>query len=350
MADVNSPAVIRKTSKPTPAERLRAEKRQNAVGAVQRGEAVTVVARVCQIPLRTLFLWLARYRQGGWDALKEGKRSGRPTKLSPESIQWLYQAITLGDPRQHQFEFCLWTLQIIRQLLRREFQVALSKSAVSRLLAQLGLSPQRPLYKSYKQDPKKMKRYLDKTFPALREQARRTGAVIFFVDEAAVRSDSHRGTTWGKLGETPVVRDSGDRFSVRLISAVSPRGDMRFAAFEGQMTGARFVGFLKKLRADVERPLIIIADNASYHKGKVVDHYCRQTQGAVHIANLPPYAPELNPDEQVWNHAKARLSKLAVTSRTAMKKAVTNILRSIQATDSLILSFFQMCHTKYAAR
>lgn len=59
-----------------------------------------------------------------------------PPKLSPASIQWLYQAITLGDPRQHQFEFCLWTLQIIRQLLRREFQVALSKSAVSRLLAQ----------------------------------------------------------------------------------------------------------------------------------------------------------------------------------------------------------------------
>lgn len=341
--------MVMKTSQATTVEQLRAQKRQNAVAAVQRGEAVTVVARVCQIPLRTLFLWLARYRQGGWHALLERKRSGRPPKLSPASIQWLYQAITLGDPRQHQCEFCLWTLQMIRQLLRREFQVALSKSAVSRLLAQLGLSPQRPLYKSYKQDPKKMKRYLDKTFPKLRAQARRTGAVIFFVDEAAVRSDSHRGTTWGKLGETPVVRDSGDRFSVRLISAVSPRGDMRFAAFEGRMTGARFVGFLKKLRTDVARPLIIIADNASYHKGQVVDRHCRQTQGAVHLANLPPYAPELNPDEQVWNHAKARLAKLAVTSRLAMKKTVTNILRSIQATISLILSFFQMCHTKYAA-
>ena len=336
-------------SRSTTVEQQRTAKRQKAVAAVQRGEAVTVVARVCQIPLRTLFLWLARYRQGGWDALKEGQRSGRPTKLSPAAIQWLDQAITLGDPRQHQFEFCLWTLQIIRQLLRREFQVALSKSAVSRLLAQLGLSPQRPLYKSYKQDPKKMKRYLDKTFPKLREQARRTGAVIFFVDEAAVRSDSHRGTTWSKLGETPVVRDSGDRFSVRLISAVSPRGDMRFAAFEGQMTGARFVGFLQKLRADVARPLIVIADNASYHKGRVVEHYVRQTQGAVHVANLPPYAPELNPDEQVWNHAKARLAKLAVTHRSEMKKTVTNILRSIQATVPLILSFFQMCHTKYAA-
>ena len=339
----------RKAAEPTATEKVRAEKRQAAVAAVQRGEAVTVVARVCQIPLRTLFVWLARYRQGGWHALKEGKRSGRPAKLTPAALQWLYHAITLGDPRQHQFEFCLWTLQIIRQMLRREFQVELSKSAVSRLLAQLGLSPQRPLYKSYKQDPKKMKRYLDRTFPKLRAEARRTGAVIFFVDEAAVRSDSHRGTTWSKLGETPVVRDSGDRFSVRLISAVSPRGDMKFAAFEGRMTGLRFIGFLKKLRADVGRPVIVIADNASYHKGKVVSLYCRQTKGEVRVENLPPYSPELNPDEQVWNHAKARLSKLAVTSRNEMKTTVRNILRSIQASVSLILSFFQMSQTKYAA-
>ena len=147
----------------------------------------------------------------------------------------------MGNPLQYQFEFCLWTLAIIRQMLRREHGIVLSKSAVSRLLGHLGLSPQRPIYRSYKQRPRELKRFLKETFPGLQELARRTGAVIFFVDEASVRSDAHRGTTWGKIGETPVVQDSGDRFSLRLISAVSPRGDMRFAAFEGSMTGARCV-------------------------------------------------------------------------------------------------------------
>ena len=255
----------------------------------------------------------------------------------------------MGDPRQYHFEFCLWTLQIIRQMLRREHGIQLSKSAVSRLLAQLGLSPQRPLYKSYKQDPQKMKRYLQRTFPGLREEARRIGAVIFFVDEAAVRSDSHRGTTWGRVGETPVVRDSGDRFGIRLISAVSQRGDMKFAAFEGRMTGVRFVAFLKRLRSDVGRPIIVIADNASYHTGKAVQDYCADSAGEVTVANLPAYAPELNPDEQVWNHAKARLAKLAITTRREMSLAVRRILRSIQASTALIRSFFQLKDTKYAA-
>jgi transposase len=341
--------LLNKAKKPTSKETSRTEKRRTVIEAIQRGEPVTVVARVHGLPLRTVFLWLAKYRQGGWHALTEGKRSGRPAKVSGPILAWLYKAITLGDPRQYHFEFCLWTLQIIRQMLRQEHGIQLSKSAVSRLLAQLGLSPQRPLYKSYKQDPKKIQRYLQRTFPGLREEARRVGAVIYFVDEASVRSDSHRGTTWGKLGETPVVRDSGDRFGIRLISAVSPRGDMKFAAFEGRMTGARFVAFLKKLRADAGRPIIVIADNASYHTGKVVQAYCKESAGEVTVANLPAYAPELNPDEQVWNHAKGRLAKLAITTRGEMSSAVRNILRSIQATIALVLSFFQLKDTKYAA-
>ena len=341
-------AMKKKKKAPTAKEQRRYEKRRAVVEAVQRGDPVSVVARVCGVAVRSIFDWLAWYRQGGWQALKEGRRSGRPRKVSGEVMQWLYRAITMGNPLQYQFEFCLWTLPIIRQMLRREHGIELSKSAVSRLLAQLGLSPQRPIYRSYKQRPRELRRFLKETFPGLQELARRTGAVIFFVDEASVRSDAHRGTTWGKIGETPVVQDSGDRFSLRLISAVTLRGDMRFAAFEGSMTGARFVEFIEKLRKDVQRPLIIIADNASYHRSQPLKEYVAKSQGQVVVENLPRYAPELNPDEQVWNHAKARLGKLFVTTKKEMKQAVMNIMRSIQRSCDLIQSFFQLPDTKYA--
>jgi len=333
----------------TPKEQGRYEKRRAVVEAVQRGEAVEVVARVFGVAVRSVFDWLAWYRQGGWQALKEGPRSGRPRKLSGEVMRWLYRAITLGNPLQYQFEFCLWTLGIVRQMLRREHGIELSKSAVSRLLRQMGLSPQRPLYRSYKQKPRELRRFLKETFPGLQALARRTGAVIFFVDEASVRSDAHRGTTWGKIGETPIVRDSGDRFSLRLMSAVSPRGDLRFATFEGAMTGARFVEFIGNLRKDVRRPLIIIADNASYHRSQPVKAYVAGSQGQVVVENLPRYAPELNPDEQVWNHAKSRLGRLFVSSKQEMKCAVLNIMRSIQRSTDLIQSFFQLPDTRYAA-
>ena len=290
------------------------EKRTNAVEAVQRGEPVHLVARTHNVPLRTMFGWLARYRSGGWHALKEGKRSGRPRKVSGEVMQWLYQAITLGDPRQFQLPFCLWTLGIIRLILKKEKGVELSKSAVCRLLQQMGLTPQRPIYRSYKQDPKELEKYLKRTFPQLKRLAKRLGAEIYFVDESAVRSDHHRGTTWGAIGQTPVVEDSGDRFGLKLISAVSPRGDMRFAVIEGRMNSDKFIEFLKKLHSDAGKPIIVIADNASYHTSGKVQRFAKESNQTVHLGHLPKYAPELNPDEQVWNHAKARLAKLFVAT------------------------------------
>jgi len=321
-----------------------------AVQALSKGELASDVARVMKIPRRTLFTWIARYRHGGEHALQDRHKSGRPRKAEATVLHWLYDAITLGEPRQYQLPFCLWTLAIVRRLLKKEHGVEMSKSGVSRMLKHLGLSPQRPIYRSYKRNPEEMKKYLDKTFPGLRAKARRVGAAIYFVDEASVRSDAHRGTTWGKIGQTPAVQDSGDRFSIRLISAVSPRGDMKFSSFTGRMNGIRFVNFLNKLRADVGRPIIVIADNASYHTGGVVKRYVKQTRGQVTIGSLPRYSPELNPDEQVWNHAKARLAKLFVATKDEFKAALSSILLSIQSSTDLILSFFQLPDTQYAAK
>lgn len=338
-----------KKKPPSVKAQLRYEKRRTAVEAVRNGEAVSVVARVMKIPLRTLFHWLACYRNGGDHALRDEAKSGRPRKVNAEVMRWLYQAITLGNPRQYQLPYCLWTLALVRQLLKRKFGIEVSKSGVSRLLKHLGLSPQRPIYRSYKRNPEEMKKFLDEKFPGLREEARRKGAIIYFVDEAAVRSDAHRGTTWGKIGQTPEVADGGTRFSLKLISAVSPRGDMKFCCFEGRMNGQRFVGFIKKLRTDAGRPIIVITDNASYHTSGVVKRYAEKSEGEVTIATLPPYSPELNPDEQVWNHAKARLAKRFVATKDEFKAAIFSILFSIQRSRKLILSFFQLPETKYAA-
>jgi transposase len=337
-------------SRPLSAQlQTRQEKRRIAIEAVREEATVESVARMLKVSLRTVFRWLARYRMGGYHALQEGHRSGRPGKVNAEVMRWLYDAITRHDPRQYDFPFNLWTLGLVRILLKRKFGVELSKSGVSRLLAHLGLSPQRPIYKSYKQNPKEMKKYLEETFPGLLEQARRTRAAIYFVDEAGVRSDAHRGTTWGKIGQTPTVEDSGDRFSLKMISAVSPRGDMKFQCFTGRMNSARFVAFLKKLRADAGRPIIVIADNASYHDSGPVRRYVEESQGHVQVEYLPAYCPHLNPDEQVWNHAKARLGKRFVATKDEFKAALLSIMRSIQRSAELVLSFFQLPDTKYAA-
>lgn len=110
----------------------------------------------------------------------------------------------------------------------------------------------------------------------------------------AVRSDSHRGLTWGKVGETPVVTDSDGRFGLNVISGTIPRGDVKFSFINGKMNSKRFIEFLKQLRGDTGQPII--------------------------VAFLPAYSPELNPGERVRNHAKARLAKLPIASKELIKK------------------------------
>ncbi|MFL6221745.1 MAG: winged helix-turn-helix domain-containing protein, partial [Actinomycetes bacterium] len=89
-----------------------------------------------------------------------------------------------------------------------------------RLLRKLGLSPQRPLDRAYQQNPAAVARWKAETYPAIRAEAARVGATIYFTDEAGVGSDYHAGTTWAPVGQTPVV---ADRFGINLISASPPK-------------------------------------------------------------------------------------------------------------------------------
>jgi len=317
----------------------RSQKRKEVVEAViLRKEPVTVVARVFNAPVRTVFDWLACHRQGGWDALIEKNRQGRPKKISGDDMKWLYDAVTMGNPLNYKLPFCLWSLNTIRTLLQQERGVLLSKSSICRLMGCLGLTPQRPLHKSYKQDPDKIKTYLDTTYPEAVAQAKKYHARICFLDEAAFRSDAHRGTTWGKRGETPVVKDSGGRFGFKLISAVSARGDMHFDVIEESMNAEKFISFLKKLRQDAGCPVFAIADNARYHHGKKVKAFLETQTGEIMMAFLPAYSPELNPDEQVWNHAKSDVGKRPIKSKPEMEALVLSAMQPVQQKVELVKS------------
>ena len=102
------------------------------------------------------------------------------------------------DPRQFQFDFALWTRRIVRDLIRQQFDVEMTPQGVGKLLHRLGLSPQRPLYRAYQQNPEAVQRWKQEEFPEIREQARKEGAEVYFGDESGVRTDHHAGTTWAQ--------------------------------------------------------------------------------------------------------------------------------------------------------
>ena len=326
------------------------EIRIRAVQRVQAGESPEAVIQALGFTRSCIYTWLARYRSGGWGGLKARALQGRPMKIQATQMRWLYRTVTGKSPLQFRFEFALWTREMIRVLLREQFGLQLSVTSVGRLLKQLGLSCQRPLFRALEQDPKRVRRWLEQEYPRLRRQARELGAEIYFGDEAGVRSDSHAGTTWGIKGQTPVVRSTGQRSSVNMLSAVSARGHLRFMVAKGRVNGTVFVEFLKRLMHNATQPIFLILDGGSYHRSRPVKDYVASLGGKLQLFFLPPYSPELNPDEQVWNYLKHHgAAKAGLRSGKELKKYVLERLRSLQRLPWAIRMFFLLPDTRYAA-
>jgi transposase len=324
--------------------------RQRAVNAVQNGESPEIVARVLGISRAALYQWLAKYRQGGMGQLDARKRGGRPPKLDGHALRYIYDTITMKNPMQLKFPFALWTTAMVVQLIYDKFNIRLSRSSVSRLLNQLGLSAQRPLWRAYQQDPEAVAKWLNDEFPKIKALARSHNADIYFGDEAGVRSDFHSGTTWGERGKTPVVTSTGARFGLNLISAVSSRGLMRFMVTKEKVGADTFMEFLKRLIHNAEKPIFLIVDGHPAHKAKKVKAFVESVKDQLRLFLLPPYSPELNPDELVWNNLKNQcIGHKIIESKPQMKRAVISHMRRIQKLPDLICSFFQSPTTRYAA-
>lgn len=290
------------------------ELRRRGIQSVQNGESPEVVARVLGISRQTIYSWLSLYRNGGWGALDAKKRGGRKHKVNAKVMKWVYDTVTRKNPLQMKFPFALWTSGMIALLIKDHFNIKLSRASVGRLLNQLGLSVQRPLWRAYQQDPAAIDQWLKDEFPAIQAEAKKLKAQIFFGDEAGVRSDFHSGTTWGIRGKTPIVSSTGARFSLNMISAVNRLGQLRFMVTKKSVGAKVLIEFLKRLIHGSKRKIFLIVDRHPAHRAKLVKEYLDTVSDRLRMYYLPPYAPELNPDEYVWNDLKNNaIGRMSIT-------------------------------------
>ena len=269
-----------------------------SVERVREGEEASAVIASYGFCRTTIYKWLnrAKGRGRGLAALCSRKGTGRPRKLTVAQERQVFRWINGKDPRQYGFDFGLWTRQVVAALVSDRFGVKLSLASVGKLLAELGLTPQKPLMRAYERDPAAIEAWKRDTYPSIAARAKRLGAEIYFWDESGFRADAVQGRTWGVKGETPIVAVPGKRQSVSAASAVNAKGSFWFATYKGGMSADLFVEMLKQIMRRRRKPLFLVIDSLPAHKAKLVRDYVETTNGKLKLYFLPGYAPELNPD------------------------------------------------------
>jgi transposase len=317
------------------------EERLSACEALEQGVSADEIAKVLKVSRSSVFEWQKAYRAHGPQALRTKRTRGPDSKLSDGQMSQLYRLVAGNDPRQLSFGLALWTRGMIQELIFRQFGVRLSIVSVGNILGKLGMSPQRPLYRSYEQDPEKVAEWKERTFPQIQARAKKQGAAIFFADEASVRTNYHAGTTWAPVGKTPVVSGSGRTRSISMVSAVSPRGELHFQVHETGIRQEEFLEFCKMLLADAGRPVFLIMDNSQVHRAKILKTYADQSNGMLTLFFLPPYSPDLNPDEWVWKNVKHdNLGRASVKDESQLAEFANAALVKLKAMQEKIRSFF----------
>jgi transposase len=312
----------------------------------------TVAAEAFGVSRKSIWMWLGARRSGGDAALGARKRGpkGERGKLKGWQAATICTLIRDHHPEQLKLPFALWTSEGVRQLVRRRFGVRLSARSVRRYLRRWGFTPQKPKRVAYERDPEAVKLWMEEVYPQIRARAKREKARIYWGDEMGVRSDHQAGRSYAPRGRTPTRQGTGQRFGANVLSALTNRGDLAFMVFKKKFTARVFLRFLRRLVRQAGRKTFLIVDRHPVHRSRMVRAWLADHADRIEMFFLPPYSPELNPDEMVNQDVKANaVGKRSLHNQPQLLRSLRGYLNRRRNNAELVKRYFHEESVRYAA-
>jgi transposase len=247
--------------------------------------------------------WIKRGREGGVAALRTRTRPGGSAKLTTEQRAQIPALLARGA-LSFGFRGDVWTANRIAEVIGRTFGVRYHPDHASRLLRQAGWSVQRPIQRARQRDEAAIKRWQEDRWPAFEKSGRRRlhcrlGRRIGLLPTAA------RGADLGAQRRDARAAGQAHPRYLSAISGITLDGRLFMQVREGTFDSQRVVGFLRVLLRKIRGKVLVIWDGSPIHKGQPIKEYlARGAAKRLHLERLPGYAPDLNPDEGIWNYLK----------------------------------------------
>lgn len=285
--------------------------------------------------------WLAKAQHDGPAALRSHPAPGRPPKLSLEQLRLVPDFLWHGA-EAYGFRGNVWTCERVAGVLYEEFGVSYSKSQVSRLLKRLGWTPQIPITRAIQRDEAAIELWRAETWPHLKQRAARGGFTLVFIDESGFYLLPSVVKTYAPRGLTPILDTWQTRDHLSVMGAVTGEGKVYSLVRDGSLNGLHVIEFLSHLMRLVGKRLLTIWDRSPIHRRAEVHAFLAQPACRdVHVEFLPPYAPDLNPQEWCWQHLKdVELHNLNCLDVEQLHMELHIALGRVRQRQALVRSFF----------
>ena len=272
----------------------------------------------------------AAFGEAGPAALICEQSGGPPT--FDEAQQAELRAAVQELPAMAGIEQANWNWRVVHQFVLERFGIGLSHSACLNYLHRLGFAFKRPKKRLLKADGAKREAFVAE-YAALTEEARRSGARIFFTDETHFRADAELRGKWVLRGEPALVDSTSLRYGEKAsyYSAVClETGEVEWMELEGNSNSGTLAAFLSQLLQRRAGPLRVIWDNAPAYRGEAVREYLRTPGLELRLLNLPRYSSDFNADEAVWGWAREEATgNLCLGGREPVQERVGKFLAGL---------------------
>jgi transposase len=328
--------------------------RKKAIEAVvKHGETQKRASELFGFTQKSMSKYITSYRDKGEAALvyhKRGVKPGTYSKLTEEQLWVIKKVITNKTPDEVGMSYTLWTSKVVCEYIEKVFQVKYAERSMRDVMKRLGFSPQKPIARAYKRDPKKIAEWLERDYPAIKVLASQEGARIYWGDGMGINSSDNRGRTYSPRGVTPAIKNAGVRFKCNMLAAISPQGFMNWTVFSDNFTAKQFTNFLGRLIRQIQQKIFLILDNHKVHHCEHVRNYVNKYKDKIRLFFLPPYCPELNPEELVNQDVKANANNYKpVKTAKDLAANLRYYLTKVQFNEFKIRSYFTQHDVAYAS-
>ncbi|PWQ96488.1 IS630 family transposase [Leucothrix pacifica] len=327
--------------------------REQAIRLHLKGLSRADIAEIISVHKSTLSEWIALYNKGGLEALKigqRGRRTGDGRKLTEAQESKLKETILGKYPDQMSLPFALWSSTAIRSAVETMWGIDMSHRTVCNYMKRWGFTPQKASKRAYERSDKATQEWLEETYPYIKKRAANFNAEVFWGDETGVSNQCQHTRGYAPKGQTPVIKTQAKRLRTNLISAVNNRGKLRFMMYRETMTSRVLIRFMRRLIKDTKRKVFLILDNLRVHHSKLVKAWLEKYKEQIEVFFLPPYTPDLNPDEYLNGDLKQHIKASSPAKTQAqLEKKVLGHLRRIQALPQRVMNYFRHPSIQYAS-